>query len=292
MRLIFPGISPTVDLPGEPPAKVTPATRSVTMLLQSRREAPPDSYAWVRVPAGLGKGSRVTLEIERASADKAPQAPAQPQTAQKTYWGCGETPAEGQPRLSPPKPESARTGDVSFASWPTARRDTLPDSAKAAGVYTLETSYAGATAVTLGEEQEFLPPVQLAVEASSLNFSKAMEVKWKPVAGAAGYLVTAFGGNEKETIHWTSSSDPDKSAGLEDRALTEDALKSLLEEKIILAPETTSCTIPEGIFSGAKGGVITIIAFGRDKVQERNSIQTQVLVRSQLTIPVMAAGSD
>lgn len=297
--MIFPGIPPTVSSPGQEPSKVIPATKSVTMGLYSDRQVPSGAYAWVTVPDGLGVGARVPLQIDRKPASAEPpktdgNKPEQ-QVTQKTYWGSAEEIPQGQPRVSTSgkaaenKPAvNAALPDKSFAYWPGLRQQPLEGDATAQGAYTLDTNFAGATIATLDSDQAFLPAIQLVSDADKFDLAKRIKIEWNPVPKAVGYLVTAFGGTKDQSITWTSSLDADASVGLDERAIGAEELKSLLDKGVLLPPKATSCTIPGGIFAGATGAMISVTAFGHDKIQDANGIETRVLVRSSANVALMA----
>lgn len=296
IRMIFPGMAPTVELPGRESEPTIPVTRSVAMGLFSTRELGPDSYAWVRVPAGLGVADRVAMEMDRqrprGESSAADQKTSGSTISQKNYWGCGDEIPQGQPALRTPDQPSGSSFQASlprksFSFWPGISQKPLRESATVAGLYTLETNYTGATSITLTSEQEFLPTIQMVSDPAGFDFSKPIRIAWQPVPNAVGYLVTVFGGTKDQSVHWSSSSDFDSAEGLGDRAVGEEELKSLLEKGILLPAKETRCTMPAGVLAEANGAMMTITAFGRDLIQEKNGVQTQVVVRSTVTIAML-----
>lgn len=288
--MVFPGLSPTVTLPGEQPSQVLPVSRSVSVGLFSDRPAAKGTYAWVKTPEGLGAGARVSLQFEPAGAKAAETQPAA-QVTQKTYWGCGDRIPEGQPSsITPAVPAAAMLPDKSTAFWPGLKDKPLPDDAVAQGLYVLETNYVGATTITVGAEQEFLGPIRFITDPDKIALAGPIRIEWSPVPRAVGYLVTAFGGTKDCSVAWTSSSDPDAGYGVDERALSVDELKSLLERGVLL--KSTSCTVPAGIFAGSTGAMISVTAFGPDVIQERNGVETRVIVRSSASIAVMAKKTE
>jgi hypothetical protein len=63
-------------------------------------------------------------------------------------------------------------------------------------------------------------------------------------------------------ILWTSSEQADAGFGLIDYQ-TNPAVDRWLREKILLAPSTTACTIPKGVFSG-QGAMLRLIGYGSE----------------------------
>jgi hypothetical protein len=70
------------------------------------------------------------------------------------------------------------------------------------------------------------------------------------------------GGEKEEMILWTSSELPDVGFGLLDYQ-TNAAVDRWLREKVLLAPSTTACTIPKGVFSG-QGAMLRLIGYGNE----------------------------
>ena len=67
---------------------------------------------------------------------------------------------------------------------------------------------------------------------------------------------------QDEMVIWTSSEVPEAGFGLIDYQ-TNAAVDRWLKEKVLLAPATTSCTVPKGVFPG-QGGMLRAIAYGSE----------------------------
>ena len=63
-------------------------------------------------------------------------------------------------------------------------------------------------------------------------------------------------------VIWTSSELPDTGFGLTDYQ-TNAAVDRWLREKVLLAPTTTQCTVPKGVFPG-EGAMLRVIAYGNE----------------------------
>jgi hypothetical protein len=63
-------------------------------------------------------------------------------------------------------------------------------------------------------------------------------------------------------VLWTSSELPDAGFGLVDYQ-TNPAVDRWLREKVLLAPGTTRCNVPKGVFSG-EGAMLRAIAYGNE----------------------------
>jgi hypothetical protein len=66
-----------------------------------------------------------------------------------------------------------------------------------------------------------------------------------------------------EMIIWTSSEVQDSGFGLMSY-LPNDFVRKLIAEKVVLPPSAQSCAIPKGIFDGAEGAMVRMIAYGEE----------------------------
>jgi hypothetical protein len=69
------------------------------------------------------------------------------------------------------------------------------------------------------------------------------------------------GGDGFEVVFWTSSEEPETGQGLVDYQ-TNPAVDRWLKEKVLLAPSTTRCAVPKGIFG--EGAMLRMIAYGTE----------------------------
>jgi hypothetical protein len=109
-----------------------------------------------------------------------------------------------------------------------------------------------------------VPPAQDLMPALTLNQAEkdgVTALSWNAIATARAYFVSAMGSNAKEDmVMWSSSELPDTGFGLMDYQ-TNAAVDRWLKEKVLLAPATTACSVPKGIF-GENGGMLRLIAYG------------------------------
>lgn len=302
-RMLFPGLPPVATAPGAEKPADPPAVRSINMELWSDQKPEPRARAEVSVPAGLKQDGSVALYIDprwdpAASKSDAPKDSNGVIT--RSYWGCGETVQEGQPRVTAPdqKP-AAEPGatdrfalpETSLAYWPDLSAKPLAADAAAAGAYALRSDYAGSASVTLAPEQNFLATLQLSGVRNKNDLSKPIKVSWKPVPNAVAYIAEAYGGSPKESIQWTSSADPSASAGITERPITRDEAAKLIETKVLLPANATTCIIPAGIFKGSRSVFLTVTAIGADTVQTKDGVETRVLVRSVVSAPLAGTPS-
>ena len=299
-RMVFPGIPILPDTnPGEVPKEAGAVTKSISIELTSPK--PLDKgvvpSAGVDVPEGLGVGPavklRVNAQVGLGATAGSPSALAK--IASKTYWGSSDTVPWGQPKVeeiaaTPREKDSIST----YAYWPVGDTDekVAGSDARVAGKYTLTTNYCGGAAVTLTNAQNYLAPINLLGLSDKIDLAKPIKVKWTPVPRAVGYVVTAFGGNAKESVTWTSSSKPEIAFAIQNTPVTKEDAGRYVKDGILLPSYLSVCTIPAGIFQGATTVVFTVTALGADVIQPGTDADTHVLVRSIVSIPITVEPSD
>lgn len=230
--------------------------------------------------AKLGKSVvLVTPREERASVDELPQ---KPKGRMLIYWGCGEHAPKGQPvvidfsRLAAGQvPPGLWTSTIirdwgptiansrTFGRWPAedgkyAKPDTsLPGAHRVAGNYTPEIAF------TL--TRDFMAPLSVR---NSAGPGGSTLLNWNPVPDATGYLAFLFGGKQGpggemgDMVMWTSSASRQFGGGLTDW-LTPGQVAGLVRDRTVMAPATTSCTIPAEVKRDAPDFRFgTLTAFG------------------------------
>lgn len=191
------------------------------------------------------------------------------------YWGCGAEIRQGQPRVL----DVATASTSDYAKFFVGRSATQRGAHSAAGrpvwPNPADSRMVPANASLVGEhafsgtgipdgfrfklppEQDLMPP--LALEQADRN--GVTSLSWNAIATARAYFVSAMGSTAREEmVLWTSSELPDTGFGLMDYQ-TNAAVDRWLKEKVLLAPTTTSCSVPKGIF-GEHGGMLRLIAYG------------------------------
>jgi hypothetical protein len=124
-----------------------------------------------------------------------------------------------------------------------------------------------------------------------IDLAEPIKLEWKPVPHATGYLLTAFAGNDKNTmVTWTSASDPN-AMDVMNRPLSKKEITKYIEDGILLPPDKTTCRIPAGIFKDVGQPMLMVTAFGTDKAQDKDGITTHVIVRSTATV-MLANGME
>lgn len=198
------------------------------------------------------------------------------------YWGCGETVRPGQPRVV----DFATAAPADFQKFFIARRATQRGAHSAVGrphwPSRDDTRMVPAGASLVGEHgftgqgvpegfrfsipaaQDLMPAIELAQR----DAGGTTVLEWKALPTARAYFIAAMGAREgagggdgAEIVFWTSSEEPDTGSGLVDYQ-TNGAVDRWLREKVLLAPSTTTCTVPKGIFG--EGAMLRVIAYGSE----------------------------
>lgn len=263
--------------------------KSLRLELLSPRSLPASPEAGHDIPPGQMMGRQLPLEIpsgEKAvrEHDEQPGKIEKPKMRMLIYWGCGETVGKGQPRVLdtanmsmsdfgkamsglsgrmpsaqyPPRP---KPGWV-YAEWPNRlNSEQVPKESSLRGEHLVHGNYTPDIKFPVGENNDFMSPVVFTSVEGALTDS--IRFSWKKIPSALGYFAQAIGHNEKteETIFWTSSAVPDTGFGLLDYLPPGD-VRRFIKDKVVMTPETTSCAVPKGIFSGAKGAMLQFIGYG------------------------------
>lgn len=195
------------------------------------------------------------------------------------YWGCGATVRPGQPRVL----DMATATPADFGKFFVSRRATQRGAHLAPGrpVWPSreDTRMVPAQASLVGEHAfsgpgvpaDFrlrIPPAQDLMPALALKQQVldggAVELSWNALPTARAYFAAAMGsgGNETDLVIWSSSELPDNGFGLVDYQ-TNAAVDRWLKEKVLLAPDTTRCTVPQGVFK-SQGAMLRMIAHGSE----------------------------
>ncbi len=193
------------------------------------------------------------------------------------YWGCGETVRAGQPRVVDFATASAADMGKFFQSrhatqrgthsavgrpvWPSAAdARMLPAGASLVG----EHGFTGSGVpegfrFQIAAAQDLMPPI--AIKQKDVAGSTALE--WQALTHARAYFIAAMGARDnQDMVIWTSSEQPDIGFGLLDYQ-TNPAVDRWLKEKVLLAPQTTHCAVPKGVFTG-QGAMLRMIAYGNE----------------------------
>ncbi len=283
-RLVFPSISTT---PEGVEAPKPPVARMINVELASQEAAVSGSKATVTIPESLKLGSSLDLSID-FSANSAKSEPVKFEL--REYWGSGQNAPATQPKIT----TSHETGQIddrqipekSFAFWPGIGAKPFDSSLDFSGAYALKTNYCGSTSVTLTKDQRFLDPVGVTISPAQPNLDKPIVIKWKPVTGAVGYILRAYGGSKDRSITWTSCAKPDISRNLEFSPVSPTDLEDYIKRGVLIPSYVVSSTIPAGIFKGSSSVMLIVTAIGKDITQTVDDVTSWVLVRSSASVPL------
>jgi hypothetical protein len=210
----------------------------------------------------------------------------QPKGKIKLYWGCGTAIRPGQPKVVDFQTSTIKEFGEIFKGrratqrgthsapgrpvWPNPTDSRLvPAGASLTG----EHAFSGqgvpeSFKFTLPPAQDIMPPIAL----QQAQANGVTQLTWQVLPTARGYFIAAMGGKGDETgdgaemTLWTSSELPDSGFGLVDYQ-TNKSVDQWLKEKVLLAPTTTRCDIPKGIFGDGEepsGAMLRMIAYGTE----------------------------
>ncbi|HXX81137.1 MAG TPA: hypothetical protein VEI46_06280 [Thermodesulfovibrionales bacterium] len=266
-------------------------TRTLRLQLNSPRQLPPDPDATHDIPPGQNMGKSLPLIIpvhekaatERYTPEKREEKIEKPRFRMLIYWGCSEEVRPGQPividteNMSPAdfgkaftgrtatrqSPPSERNGWI-YADWPN-RKSTLkvPKDSSLLGNHFVHGNYTPDIKFSIDRMRDFMAPVEFTSVTGST--SESIWFQWKEIPTAIGYLATAMAHNQQagETIFWSSSEVQDSGFGLMD-FLTPADVRRFIQDRVVMDPRITSCTIPRGIFKGTEGSMLNFIAYGEE----------------------------
>lgn len=266
------------------PAGVGGPSKELWLGLRSSQKAPSPA-ADHDIPAGMSMGPALPL-LAPAPTQRGPRQeyldeerpPEKPKARMLVYWGCGDAVRPGQPKIAdtekmsleqfgealrgrtPPDRGAYRDAQL---RWPNEREPkTVPSNASIRGDQLVHGSATPDIKFAIGERQDFLAPVELAVTGGAPG---PFSVTWKPVPFAQGYFLHAIGHRQAtgEMIIWSSSEVQDTGWGLM-TWLPNDFLRKMIAEKVVFPPETTNCKVPAGIFDGVEGTMVQAIAYGEE----------------------------
>ncbi len=194
------------------------------------------------------------------------------------YWGCGETVRAGQPVVVDFATASADDLARAFQSRRATQRGTHAAPGRPVWPSVADARMVPAQASLVGEhafsgqgvpegfrfqlplQQDLMPPIALKQQQAS---SGATLLEWQAAPTARAYFVSAMGGRgQNKMVVWSSSELPDMGFGLLDYQ-TNGAVDRWLAERVLLAPQTTRCAVPKGVFPG-DGAMLRMIAFGNE----------------------------
>jgi hypothetical protein len=268
------------------------ALRTLDLRLGSSQSPSGEPQAEHLIPPTLAMGASLPLltpQPTKAPAEPVertmPQGVEQPKGRMLIYWGCGEKVGPGQPIVL----DFAKLGSVqamqsmpqlasrsirlprgpsfgsnrSFGSWPN-ERDTqqVPAQASLRGEHQVKSNYAPDIRFAV-ERHDFMP----AVEVNSVRSAGGtQQLTWKPVDGATGYFMTAFGADAgsaggTDIVLWSSSAVQEMGGSLSDH-LPPAEVARMIRERVVLPPDRSECTVPAEVMKAMPMGMLSFIAYG------------------------------
>ena len=238
-------------------------------------------------PDSLGVGPSLPLVTPRA-APPAQEEPGLPRDFQRPngrmliFWGCGERAGPNQPvvidfakltagqvppglqamgrgfgvTMQPPSPGRNAT----YGEWPNAQaRTSVPAEGSLVGRHSVRGDYTPDIQFSLTQNQDFLAPLELT--ANDRTGAGAVQLGWSAVPSTTGYFASVMGGDQNQVVLWTSSAAQASAfAGMDYLPPAEAA--RLVAAKTLLAPQTTSCTVPKEVVDAAPHAIVQLVAYG------------------------------
>jgi hypothetical protein len=257
--------------------------KRLALQLGSSQGATGEPRAQHDIPPGMAMGASlplVTPKVERVTREPSelPQGMERPRGRMLIFWGCGERARAGQPVIidfakvaqgQMPPGFSARRVTVAnppafgrnrtYGDWPN-QEDTraVPENASLRGDHAVKGNYS--PDIRFGvERHDFMERVTLSSQGLP---SGAASVRWNAVGSATGYFATAMGGNDKEEMVFWSSSEVQEMGGSLMDYLPPAEVARLIREKVVMAPQTTECTVPAEVIKAAPAAFLNFIAYG------------------------------
>lgn len=266
-----------------------PGGRWVDVTLYTRNN-PQLAEAQAQVPAGF-MAPALKLQSPKETKGSAPEPDddkviereyERPKGRMLLYWGCGDTVRAGQPRVvdfatatpadlvrffqSRRATQRGTHAAVGRPLWPSpddARM--VPEGASLAGEHAFTgTGVPEGFRFRIPAAQDLMPPIALKQQ----DVAGSTKLEWEALPTARAYFIAGMGagagagGGDAEMVIWTSSEQPDTGFGLLDYQ-TNAAVDRWLKEKVLLAPQATTCTVPKGVFTG-QGAMLRMIAYGNE----------------------------
>jgi hypothetical protein len=182
------------------------------------------------------------------------------------FWGCGEHAPAGQPVVidfskvargqvpagvyanlgNLPEAWSIHAGNAkTYGEWPNSRDSKRVEAnSSLLGAHRVVSNYAPEISFELADD--FMPALKAT---SNEAASGAVNLNWNAIAKATGYYAWAMAvnpeqnGEARDMVWWTSSG-TQQFAGMLSDWLSPAAVRKLIDDKTVMPPTQTSCTVP------------------------------------------------
>ena len=259
--------------------------RSIEMRLGSvlAPTGAPKADHFIQPPMKMGKSLPLltpepTTRTEPTERDRMPEQFRKPQGRILIFWGCGDHAPKGQPviidlsKIGPGMkpgdfPTTVFTSRVSSDRGPTFANSRTygdypnrqankapPKDSSLLGAHKIVSTYAPEINFTLA--QDYMPGLFVKNTPAA---SGGIALSWNAVTGATGYYAWSFGGSMdqggggmRDMVIWSSSNAREMGGGLWDW-LPPATVARLINEKVVLPPSQTSCTIPAEVKAASPG---------------------------------------
>lgn len=265
-------------------------SKSLMLQLGSSRKATGEPSAEHLPPTALQAGASLPLLTPRQVVTQQeprewskPEGYEQPKGKMLIFWGCGERARPGQPividfatmakgqippayqqlmkslQVSAMEPPSA-SRNATYGEWPNERTQTsVPSGGSLLGQHIIRGNYSPQIQFTMGQGQDFLPPVQL--NSSGRTAAGGYQMAWQPVTGSVGSIASVMGGDGQTVVIWSSSETQNLLFALPDYLKPSD-VQRLLTQKVLMQPSQTSCAVPKEVTDAAPQSMYQFVAYG------------------------------
>ncbi|WP_380872652.1 hypothetical protein ACFB49_35700 [Sphingomonas sp. DBB INV C78] len=194
----------------------------------------------------------------------------------KLYWGCGDPPGAGQPRIldsrSPQSFAALKGVDAramqeltaqrftSYGEWPNAKNSrALKGDSSLVGDHLIQATYSPDIRFNLAQTQDFLAPLKISQQRGG---NGATALSWPSIARAKGYFISVMGQDKDgTTVIWTSSQIPMAGFALPQWMAPAEVTR-LVGLKAMLPPTATTCTVPAAVTGTMQSAILMMTAFG------------------------------
>jgi hypothetical protein len=265
-----------------------PSSASSSRRLDLRLDSPGTAAtptAEHRIPPGLAMGTALPLKSGNDQPQRSGRQDTEIPEAKGRlliFRGCSESAGAGQPEilsLAGLRPDQRKLALMSAlapgglhdvgvgprgtsGSWPQGDEGpAVPMKASLVGDHRVVSNYAPEIRFQVGPAHDFLAPVSLAI--TSAGGGGAQRLSWQAVPTALGYqaIATGKGRQADDMVIWTSSEAPWADSSVPGDLRVAEAAR-LVQRKVLLPPESTTCTVSAQAMAAMQTAVVTLTAYG------------------------------